>query len=92
MNGWNKFEPPTPLFYPLFLSSNMLSTYGSLAKAVVFVVDSAGLQRDGVRAIAEYLFDVMVHPTLRARPLLILCNKQVGRVWEKVKRGRGGGG
>ena len=56
-----------------------MSAHGAMVKGVVFVIDSpAIISREGVRHAAEYLYDVLVDKSLAGRPVLIVCNKQVG--------------
>ena len=53
-----------------------LDKYAPLARSIIFVVDSFGVKHN-VKDVAEYLYDVLALPQLKACPILILCNKEV---------------
>ncbi|GFN91800.1 signal recognition particle receptor subunit beta-like [Plakobranchus ocellatus] len=59
------------------LRGQMLDEYKTLARALVFVIDSGTLQKD-IKEVAEYLYTVLSDKALssQAPPILVLCNKQ----------------
>ncbi|XP_063236305.1 signal recognition particle receptor subunit beta isoform X2 [Bacillus rossius redtenbacheri] len=59
------------------LRGKFFDQYKSMAKALVFVVDSVTIQKE-VRDVAEFLYIILADPAISsARPsVLILCNKQ----------------
>lgn len=59
------------------LRDKFFEQYKSLAKGIVFVVDSLTLQQD-VRDAAEYLYNILTDAVVvQNKPkILILCNKQ----------------
>uniref|UniRef100_A0A0B6ZNL5 Signal recognition particle receptor subunit beta n=1 Tax=Arion vulgaris TaxID=1028688 RepID=A0A0B6ZNL5_9EUPU len=59
------------------LRGRLLEEYKSLARGLIFVIDSGSLQKE-IKEVAEYLYTVLSDRTVsnNAPPLLILCNKQ----------------
>jgi len=59
------------------IRGQMLDEFKSLARGIVFVIDSGTLQKE-VKEVAEYLYTLLSDRTIasNAPPILILCNKQ----------------
>ncbi|KAJ8920053.1 hypothetical protein NQ315_011706 [Exocentrus adspersus] len=59
------------------LRNKFFEQYKSMAKSVVFVLDSVTLQQN-IRDVAEFLYDILVDPVISSgcSDMLILCNKQ----------------
>ncbi|CAG5116499.1 unnamed protein product [Candidula unifasciata] len=59
------------------LRGQLLEEYKSLARGLVFVVDSGALQKE-IKEVAEYLYTILSDRTVSSNtpPILILCNKQ----------------
>ncbi|XP_005094006.1 signal recognition particle receptor subunit beta [Aplysia californica] len=59
------------------IRGQLLDEFKSLARGIVFVVDSGTLQKE-VKEVAEYLYMLLSDRTVssNAPPILILCNKQ----------------
>lgn len=57
------------------LRSKFFDKYKSQAKGIVYVVDSATLQKD-VRDVADYLYTILADNATSSSAILILCNKQ----------------
>lgn len=59
------------------LRQTLLEQYKSLARAVIFLVDSSTLQKE-IKDVADYLYTVLSDNVIshNAPPVLIACNKQ----------------
>ncbi|BFZ22846.1 hypothetical protein BsWGS_25885 [Bradybaena similaris] len=59
------------------LRGQLLEEYKSLARGLVFVIDSGSLQKE-IKEVAEYLYTLLSDRSLSSNtpPILILCNKQ----------------
>ncbi|CAL1527243.1 unnamed protein product [Lymnaea stagnalis] len=59
------------------LRLQLLEEYKNLARGIVYVVDSATLQKD-IKEVAEYLYTILSDRVIsnNVPPVLILCNKQ----------------
>lgn len=59
------------------LREKFFDQYKSIARGIVFVVDSVTLQKD-VRDVAEYLYNILSDNIVASSSpsILILCNKQ----------------
>jgi len=59
------------------IRGQLLDEFKSMARGIVFVVDSGTLQRE-IKEVAEYLYTLLSDKTIasNAPPILILCNKQ----------------
>jgi len=59
------------------IRGQFLDEFKSLARGIVFVIDSGSLQKE-IKEVAEYLYTLLSDKTIasNAPPVLILCNKQ----------------
>ncbi|XP_055609295.1 signal recognition particle receptor subunit beta [Uranotaenia lowii] len=57
------------------LRGKFFDQYKSLAKAVVYVVDSVTVQKD-IRDVADFLYTILADKAISSLPVVILCNKQ----------------
>lgn len=59
------------------LREKFFDKYKSIARGIVFVIDSVTLQKD-VRDVAEYLYNILADNIVSSTTpsILILCNKQ----------------
>lgn len=57
------------------LRGKFFDQYKSLAKAIVYVIDSVTIQKD-VRDVADFLYTILTDKAIANLPVVILCNKQ----------------
>ncbi|KAK7579909.1 hypothetical protein V9T40_000538 [Parthenolecanium corni] len=59
------------------IGKNLFDEYKNNVKGIIFVVDSESVQKE-VKDVAEFMFNLLTDPTIRAtcKEILVLCNKQ----------------